>query len=103
MSQAEAPGLGYLCFAWGESDHPVFRFVMTPEEVGQFLCDEWFGEQPDTMHPANLEAFEEAMRMVRADRDDPDSWGGTDSVMFEFEIGGIKVTRAWESRHGGAA
>lgn len=88
---------GYLCYAWGESDFPAFRFVPAADDVAQFLCDEWFGEQPETMHPENREQFDYAMRRVRADRDDPDAWDGTDSIVFEFEIGGIKVIRACES------
>lgn len=89
---------GYLCFAWGESDHPVFRYCKTPEEVGRFFGDEWFGEQYEDMRPdRRSDAYEEAMRMVRAERDDPDSWDGTDSIAFEFEIGGVRVTRCFES------
>lgn len=87
-------GLGYLCHAWGESDHPVFRFAATPEGVGQFFCDEWFGAQPSAMPPSNREQYDDAMALVRAERDDPNSWDGTDMIEFTFEIGGIQVTRA---------
>lgn len=90
------PALGYLCFAWGESDHPVCAYVMTPAEVGQFFCDQWFGEQPETMHEDNRQQYDDAMEMVNAERDDPNSWDGTDIIEFTFEIGGIRITRCWD-------
>jgi hypothetical protein len=97
MSRDETNGLGYLCLAWGESDHPVTRLVNTPEEVAGFLCDEWFGELPETMHPENRQQFDDAMGMVCADRYDPDAWDGTDIIEFTFEIGGVRITRAFYS------
>lgn len=89
-------GLGYLCFAWGESDHPVCRFVATPGEVGKFFCDQWFGQPPEEMSADTRDQYDDAMRLVRADRDDGDAWDGTDSITFEFEIGGVRITRAWQ-------
>lgn len=87
-------GPGYLCFAWGESDHPVFRFVDTPEQVGKFFCDAWFGERPEEMSADTRDQYDDAMRLIRAPRDDSDAWDGTDSITFEFEIGGVRITRA---------
>lgn len=88
---------GYLCYAWGETDFPVFRFVNTPEEVGQFFCDEWFGQQPEAMVEENRECYDHAMQRVRSDRLDPDGWDGTDEISFEFEIGGISIKRCFQS------
>lgn len=104
MSRPEFPDdLQYLCFAWGESDHPVCAIVDTPADVGRFLCKQWFGEPIETMHEGNRKQYDDAMRMVTASRWDWDAWDGTDSIEFTFEIGGIRVTRCWDVCRGEAS
>lgn len=86
------PGSVFLCYAWGETDLPVAKFARSREEVLQFMQDEWFGEKPETMHPDNLANWTSAV----AEFDAPE-WDLRDSVQWEFEIGGVRITRVFIS------
>lgn len=97
MSAQQTAGLGYHCLAWGESDHAVSCFVDTVEGVAEFFRYEWFGEGPETMHPSVREEFDAAMARAKSGRDDQTAWDGSDVIDWTFEIGGIRITRAFRS------
>lgn len=86
---AVTEGFPVLCKAWGETDVPAAFIAYSREEVRQFLLREWHGvECPE---------LDEAMARFDADRDDGDAWDGTDSIDWQFEIGGVSLTRCYES------
>lgn len=87
----------FLCYAWGESDRPIASIVQTRDQVIDFLCSQWFGERPETMHKDNREAFDAFM----AEFDAPE-WDMVDELCWTFEIGGIKVTKIHEDAGSGA-
>lgn len=89
----EPAGLGFMCRAFGETDVPVCAFARTPEEVGLFLCREWFGQSYAEMSNDDKDRHDGLLRLVRADKFDPEAWNGTDHISIEFEIGGIEITR----------
>lgn len=84
-------GLQYLCYAWGESDWPVAQFARTRADVVRFFQDQWFGEPPEEMHPDNRANWDDVMAQF-----DAPEWDMVDTLQWEFEIGGVRVTKVWE-------
>lgn len=83
--------VGFLCFAYGESDIGAARLVETLEEVTQFFCEEWFGEPLASMDSDTREECERAMAEVRHEVGETERDGCWETT---FEIGGIWVRRA---------
>lgn len=77
----------YLCFAWGETDRPCAAIVSDRAAVRQFLIDQWLGEE--------CEELDAAMARFDADSDDGDAWDGMDSIDWQFEIGGVRITKVF--------
>ena len=77
----------YLCFAWGETDRPCAAIVSDRAAVRQFLIDQWLGKE--------CEELDAAMARFDADSDDGDAWDGMDSIDWQFEIGGVRITKVF--------
>lgn len=79
--------IGYLCRAWGETEHPSAELVRDLNGVRRFMVREWLGEEDATDYdgtptlPAIMEEIE--------GRD----WRGEWHI--EFEIGGVSVEQVF--------
>ncbi|WP_431274259.1 hypothetical protein ACQ858_19710 [Variovorax ureilyticus] len=69
---------GYLCRAWGETDHTVASIVASMDGVRQFIIDQWLGDKDAPDLP-------EIMVNVSDEIEDKGEYRVT------FEIGGVSV------------
>lgn len=75
----------WLCQAWGESDRKLACICGTRAEVEQFFIREWMGDKDCDELPPAMKEFDEH------------DWDDDPKLYWEFEIGGVSVTRIFES------
>ena len=79
-SQVEGQrGTGFAIWLWGETDVPIVVIARSRDDVRRLFVEHWLGEEGEELDIA-MAAF-----------DDHD-WQESDTLEYEFEIGGIEVT-----------
>jgi hypothetical protein len=84
-------GTALLCYAWGESDRPVFRAARTLDEVRAFIVQEWLGSEDAEDHDGSNTL--QGVLQELADHD----WRDEGELVWTFEIGGVKLVDAYEA------
>ena len=84
-------GTALLCYAWGESDRPVFHAAHTLDDVRKFIVEQWIGsEDHEDYDGANTL---QGVLQELADHD----WLDEGELVWTFEIGGVKLVDAFEA------
>lgn len=73
----------FLCYAWGETDHPIAQVVITRAEVQQFLVSEWLGDVDSDELPE-----------IMAEFDKHQNWS-QEHLEWKFEIGGVRIEKIY--------
>ena len=81
-------GNALLCYAWGESDRPVFRTARTLEDVRVFIVQEWLGSE-DAQDYDGSNTLQGVLQQL-AEHD----WRDEGELVWTFEIGGVKLVDA---------
>ena len=84
-------GTALLCYAWGESDRPIFHAAHTLQDVRKFIIEQWLGSEDHQDCDG-----ENSLARVLAQLAEHD-WRDDGELLWEFEIGGVKLTDAFEA------
>jgi hypothetical protein len=79
---------GFICRAWGESDHPAVAFVPDWEGVRQFMVREWLGDDDATDYDG-----ENTLDRLKRDFAEHETDQRDGVYEIEFEIGGVSIER----------
>lgn len=84
-------GTALLCYAWGESDRPVFHAARTVDEVRAFIVQQWLGSE-DAEDYDGSNTLQGVLQQL-AEHD----WRDEGELVWTFEIGGVKLVDAYEA------
>ena len=84
-------GSALLCYAWGESDRPIFSAARTLDDVRKFILNCWLGSDDATDYDGSNSLQNILAQLAAHD------WRDDGSLVWEFEIGGVKITDAFEA------
>ena len=84
-------GTALLCYAWGESDRPLFSAARSVQDVREFILEQWLGSEDAEDYDG-----ENSLARVLAELAAHD-WRDDGVMLWEFEIGGVKLTDAFEA------
>ena len=84
-------GNALLCYAWGESDRPVFHAAHSLHDVRKFIVEQWLGGEDATDYDG-----ENSLARVLAQLAEHD-WRDEGELVWKFEIGGVKLVDAFEA------
>ena len=83
-------GTALLCYAWGESDRPVFAAARTLDDVRKFILEQWLGGDDATDYDGS-----NSLQNILAQLAEHD-WRDEGELIWMFEIGGVKLVDAFE-------
>lgn len=84
-------GNALLCYAWGESDRPVFHAARTLQDVRKFIVEEWLGSEDATDYDGSNTLQRVLQELAEHD------WRDEGELVWTFEIGGVKLVDAFEA------
>ncbi|MGJ7523271.1 hypothetical protein ACSFA0_22505 [Variovorax sp. LT1P1] len=79
---------GFLCYAWGESDKPIARLLVSRDEVESFIVAEWTGG--DGSKGEEGEPCGQTLRTFAAH-----DWNTESILEFRFERGGLQIEQVY--------
>jgi len=84
-------GNALLCYAWGESDRPVFHAAHSLQDVRKFVVEQWLGSD-------DAEDYDGENSLARIlDTLAEHDWRDDGELVWTFEIGGMKLVDAFEA------
>jgi len=84
-------GSALLCYAWGESDRPVFHAAHTLQDVRKFIVEQWLGSEDATDYDGSNTLQGVLQELAEHD------WRDDGELVWLFEIGGVKLVDAFEA------
>jgi hypothetical protein len=84
-------GNALLCYAWGESDRPVFHAAHSLQDVRKFIVEQWLGGEDAEDYDGGNSLARILAQLAKHD------WRDDGELVWTFEIGGVKLVDAFEA------